>query len=84
NLVLTPESFAGLSNLGVILPVGICYAFDGRANGYSRGEGIVCLIIKPLKTTLMDVNPVRAIVRDTGVSSNDRTSSITRPRLNAW
>ncbi|KAF2792074.1 hypothetical protein K505DRAFT_376303 [Melanomma pulvis-pyrius CBS 109.77] len=79
NLILMPESSTSLSNSDVLSPDGKCYAFDERANGYSRGEGIACLVIKPLQLAMSHGDPIRAIIRGTGINSNGRTPAITRP-----
>ncbi|GLA95297.1 type I Iterative Polyketide synthase (PKS) [Aspergillus tubingensis] len=79
NLLFTPENTAGLSNLNFLSPDGICYAFDERANGYARGEGIACLVIKPLSAALSNQDPIRALIRGTGVNSDGRTPGISQP-----
>nr|WHF58361.1 polyketide synthase [Aspergillus sp.] len=83
NLIFTPENTAGLSNQNFLSPDGICYAFDERANGYSRGEGIACLVIKPLSAALRDNDPIRAVIRGTGVNSDGRTPGISQPNCDA-
>lgn len=60
-------------------PDGRCYAFDPRASGYGRGEGVAAIIIKPLSKALADGDTIRAVVRGTGVSSDGRTNGITLP-----
>ena len=68
-----------MSNIGFLSPDGRCYSFDHRANGYSRGEGVGTLIIKPLQAALEDGNTIRAIVRATGVNQDGRTPGMTLP-----
>lgn len=83
NLIFAPENTAGLSNLNFLSPDGKCYAFDERANGYARGEGIASLVIKPLSTAIQDGNTIRAIIRGTGVNSDGRTPGISQPSSEA-
>jgi acyl transferase domain-containing protein len=83
NLLFSPESTAGLSNLNFLSPDGKCYSFDERANGYARGEGIVSLVIKPLSTAIQDGDTIRALIRGTGVNSDGRTPGITQPSSEA-
>ena len=53
--------------------------FDQRANGYSRGEGIATLVVKPLSDAIEANDPIHAIVRNTGMNQDGRTPGITMP-----
>ncbi|RFU27072.1 hypothetical protein B7463_g9261, partial [Scytalidium lignicola] len=79
NVIEDPELFYRMSTLGFLSPDSKCYSFDHRANGYSRGEGVGTVIIKPLGAALRDGNTIRAIVRGTGINSDGRTPGITMP-----
>lgn len=63
---MTPESSIDLGNIGCLSPDGISYSFDHRANGYSRGEGIGVVVIKPLDKAIKDGDMIRAVIRATG------------------
>ncbi|MCJ1385264.1 hypothetical protein MMC17_008385 [Xylographa soralifera] len=52
NLMLSPNRFKILSSLGMLSPDGRSYAFNTRANGYGRGEGVVTVIIKRLRASV--------------------------------
>lgn len=60
-------------------PDGRCYAFDERANGYARGEGVAVLLLKRLDDALADGDTVRAIIRGTGCNQDGKTPGITMP-----
>lgn len=60
-------------------PNGRSYAFDSRANGYGRGEGIACLVLRPLKAALADSDPIRAIIRFSAANQDGQTPSLTVP-----
>jgi len=68
-----------LANLNCLSPDSICYSFDHRANGYSRGEGLGIVIIKLLSKALQDGDTIRAVVRATGANQDGRTAGITQP-----
>lgn len=60
--------------MGFLSADGICYSFDERANGYSRGEGFAALIIKPVSEAIRDGDTIRAIVRATRSNQNGLTN----------
>jgi acyl transferase domain-containing protein len=60
-------------------PEGRCYSFDDRAEGYGRGEGVGCIMLKPLEHALRDRDTIRAIVRNTGSNQDGKTPGITFP-----
>ena len=62
---------------------GKCYAWDSRANGYGRGEGVASIILKPLSDALRDGDRVHAVIRDTGLNQDGRTTTITSPSADA-
>ena len=57
--------------------------FDQRANGYSRGEGIGTLVIKPLSEALQANDPIYAVVKNTRTNQDGRTPGITMPSQDA-
>lgn len=70
----------GTGRLGVLSASGECRAFEDRADGYVRGEGVGALYLKRLVDAQRDGDLVRAIVRGAAVGSNGRRSgSITAP-----
>ena len=60
-------------------PDGVSYAFDSRANGYGRGEGVASIIIKTLDDALRDGDRIRAVIRETALNQDGKTSTITAP-----
>lgn len=84
NLILAPDtSMVHLSNLGFFSPDGICYAFDSRANGYAKGEGIGMVAIKRLADAVRDGDTIRAVIRATASNQDGRTPGITQPSKQA-
>ncbi|KAJ9316634.1 hypothetical protein DTO271D3_3141 [Paecilomyces variotii] len=83
NLLLNQDSFIGMSTMGVLGPDGRCFAWDARAQGFGRGEGVAALILKPLGAALRDGDHVHAIIRETGVNQDGNTPTISSPSLEA-
>lgn len=83
NLMLNPDVFKSFSSLGLLSPDGKSYAFDSRANGYGRGEGVTTLVIKRLTDALAAGDPIRAVIRETGLNQDGKTETITSPSESA-
>ncbi|RDL31106.1 uncharacterized protein BP5553_09895 [Venustampulla echinocandica] len=79
SLNINPDMYITLSNLGVLSPDGLSYSFDDRANGYGRGEGVAAIIVKRLEDAVKDGDPIRAIIRETGLNQDGKTTTITSP-----
>ncbi|KAF3392596.1 Compactin diketide synthase mokB [Penicillium rolfsii] len=79
NLILSHDFMSTMSMMRFLSPDGRCHTFDEKANGYSRGEAIACLILKPLVSALRDGDTIRAIIRGTGSNQDGRTPGITLP-----
>jgi acyl transferase domain-containing protein len=54
--------------------------FDKSADGLVTAEGYVVVIVKTLRRALADGNPVHAVIRGIGVSSDGRGKSLWAPR----
>ncbi|KAL8974141.1 MAG: hypothetical protein Q9197_001625 [Variospora fuerteventurae] len=78
-LFFNPEPMCAMSDMNFLSPDGISYAFDHRANGYSRGEGLGLVVIKPLSKAIKDGDTIRAVIRATGSNQDGRTPGITQP-----
>lgn len=79
NLLLGPDMFKIFSSLGMLSADGRCFAFDSRANGFGRGEGVATIVIKRLNDALACGDPVRAIIRETCLNEDGKTETITTP-----
>src|SRR5205085_3943437 len=79
NLLLAPYPFIGFSRASMLSRRGRCFAFDERADGYVRGEGGAVIIIKPLADALAANDPIRAVIRASGVNSDGRTIGLSLP-----
>ncbi|KAI0383706.1 hypothetical protein F5Y04DRAFT_269663 [Hypomontagnella monticulosa] len=83
SLLPSPELTTLLGNMGFLSPDSLCYSFDSRANGFSRGEGIIALVVKPLEEALRNGDVIRAVIRATGSNQDGRTPGLTQPSVEA-
>lgn len=79
NLIFKPEWTIATSKGGFLSPDGRCKAFDIKANGYVRSEGIGAILLKPLSQALKAGNRVYAVIRETAANQDGRTNGITVP-----
>ncbi|KAK3904486.1 hypothetical protein C8A05DRAFT_13641 [Staphylotrichum tortipilum] len=79
NLMFNPDMFVAMSSMTLISKDGKSYAFDSRANGYGRGEGSATLVLKRLDDALRDGDPIRAVIRESGLNQDGKTETITTP-----
>jgi acyl transferase domain-containing protein/cation diffusion facilitator CzcD-associated flavoprotein CzcO/enoyl-CoA hydratase/carnithine racemase/aryl carrier-like protein len=79
NLYLHPSNFAELSAARMLSPDGTCKSFGAGANGFVPGEGVGCLLLKPLSRALADGDRIHAVIRGTAVNHGGRTNGYTVP-----
>lgn len=59
-------------------------AFDSRATGgFGRGEGVGCVILKPLDDAIRDNDKIRAVIKNSGINQDGKTIGITMPNADA-
>jgi acyl transferase domain-containing protein/NADPH:quinone reductase-like Zn-dependent oxidoreductase/acyl carrier protein len=78
-MLLAPQSYIGFCAASMLSPNGRCHAFDARADGYVRAEGGGMVVLKPLGAALAAGDPIRAVIRGTGVNSDGRTPGLSLP-----
>ena len=83
NLMLGPDMNMWMSNLGFFSKDGLSKSFDASADGYGRGEGFAFVVLKPLETALRDGDVLRAVIRNTGVNQDGKTTGLTLPSSTA-
>ncbi len=79
NVVLTPNTYVSMSQAGMLSPDGKCFAFDRRGNGMVPGEAVVAVVLKRLSLARDGGDPIRAVIRGTGVNYDGRTNGLTAP-----
>jgi acyl transferase domain-containing protein len=70
NLILSPNFSIWLSKLNMLSSEGLSRSFAEGVDGYSRGEGIAAVILKPLADALRDGDTIRAVIKGTGVNQD--------------
>ncbi|KAF4632818.1 hypothetical protein G7Y89_g5307 [Cudoniella acicularis] len=83
SLLLNPEMFMYLSNQAFLSPDGKCKSFDESANGYGRGEGFGCVVLKRIDDAVSTGDPIRAVIRGTGSNQDGHTKGFTLPSADA-
>lgn len=83
NVILSPDIALTLSNLHMLSMDGLSRSFAEGTTGYGRGEGIAALILKRVDDALRDGDPIRAVIRGSGVNHDGHTKGITLPNSEA-
>ncbi|PNY26863.1 Polyketide synthase [Tolypocladium capitatum] len=80
SLHLQPDDSVAMSMLGIFNDHGKTFAFDHRAkSGFARGEGVGCLVLKPLDQALRDNDKIRSIIVNTGTNQDGKTVGLSTP-----
>ena len=83
NIILSPDIALTLANLHMLSMDGLSRSFADGTTGYGRGEGISTLVLKRYEDALLDGDPIRAVIRGTGVNQDGHTRGITVPNSEA-
>jgi acyl transferase domain-containing protein len=76
NLILIPQPSIGWSQANNLAPDGRCKAFDIRANGFIRSDGVGVVILKDFESALADGDPIYATIRGSAVNNDGRGSGL--------
>ncbi|HNN93691.1 MAG TPA: beta-ketoacyl synthase N-terminal-like domain-containing protein, partial [Pseudomonadota bacterium] len=79
NLMLSPYTSELLSKFGALSPRGRCRAFDAGADGFVRGEGGGCVVLKPLSRALIDGDRIYCVIRGSAVNNDGASNGLTAP-----
>lgn len=75
------SDYVMFSSLGALSPTGEARVFDRSADGIVLGEGAGCLVLKRLADAERDGDPIHAVLRGIGTSSDGRALGLTAPRV---
>lgn len=83
HLNILPDYFITMSTSGLFSDEGKSFAFDHRGSGFGRGEGVGCVVLKPLDEAIKSNDAVRAVIVGSGVNQDGKTKGITMPNGDA-
>ncbi|MDC0708552.1 SDR family NAD(P)-dependent oxidoreductase [Stigmatella sp. ncwal1] len=83
NLILHPSHHVGLGKMSMLSRNGTCRAFGEGADGFVPGEGVGCILLKPLADAIRDGDHIYGVIRGSAVNTNGKTSGYTVPSPNA-
>jgi acyl transferase domain-containing protein/acyl carrier protein len=78
-VLLDEAPYLFLSASQALSPDGRCRPFSDRANGFVPGEGVGCVVLKPLDRALADGDPIYAVVEGGAMNNDGHTLGITTP-----
>ncbi|MCS1407962.1 MAG: Polyketide synthase PksN [Verrucomicrobia subdivision 3 bacterium] len=79
NVMASPHVAVAASEAGMLSGDGRCKAFDSRADGYVRGEGVGVLWLKPLRRAVEDCDRIHGLIRGSAENHGGRAASPTAP-----
>ena len=79
DLLLDEKAYLFLSAAHALSPDGRCRTFDEKANGFVPGEGVGCVVLKPLAAALTDGDHVYAVIDGSAINNDGHTLGVTTP-----
>ncbi|KAL6719406.1 hypothetical protein ACLMJK_003646 [Lecanora helva] len=79
NILTNPYFYQNLKAGGFLSPTGPTKAFDSKADGYCRGEGVGLVVLKKLSTAEIEHDHILGVIGGSAVNQNSNSSAITVP-----
>ncbi|SOC15856.1 SDR family NAD(P)-dependent oxidoreductase [Stappia indica] len=79
NLYLHPSNYVELCASHMLSPSGRCHSFGAAADGFVPGEGVGCVLLKPLSRALADGDRIHAVIRGSAINHGGRANGYTVP-----
>ena len=81
NLLLSPAHYRYFCSIGALSPSGRSHSFDKRADGYTPGEGVAAVLLKPLEAAIQDGDRIHALIKGSAINHGGYTPSVTAPSM---
>lgn len=83
NIILRPDPFIVLSNLGQMSPENSVRSFGKNSNGYLRSEGVATIVLKRL-SDVSENDTIHAVIKNSAINFNGRGGlSISAPNIDS-
>lgn len=83
NLILLPDLSIYLRRVQALSATHECRTLDAAADGYVRGEGGACLMLRRLSDAISDGDRIVGVIRSSAVNHDGRSSGLTVPNRQA-
>lgn len=79
SVLVSPNSFSGLSKANMLSTTGGCRTYHDDADGYCRGEAVAMVVLKRLEDAEADNDNILGVIRGSTRTYSHTASSITHP-----
>ena len=83
NLTIDETKYKVLSTKNYLSSDGKCRSFGEGGDGYVPGEGVGCILLKPLSQAVKDGNHIEAVILSTGVNHGGKSTGYSVPNPKA-
>ncbi len=83
NMIVDPVRLVQFGRLGILSTSGKCVPFGSGADGTVLGEGVVSVVLRPLKEAEQRGDRIYAVIKGTGLSSGAGSVGFTAPNPTA-
>ncbi|WP_187653007.1 SDR family NAD(P)-dependent oxidoreductase [Xenorhabdus sp. PB62.4] len=83
NLYLHPSNYVDLCRFRMLSSDGYCRSFGEGGDGFVPGEGVGCVLLKPLAQAQADGDAIHAVILGSSINHGGRSNGYTVPNLQA-
>jgi acyl transferase domain-containing protein/SAM-dependent methyltransferase len=81
NVICHPTNTVAYYAAGMLSPSGSCRSFDSGADGMVRGEGVVSVFLKPMRSAVADGDNIHGVILGSATNHGGRAWSLTAPNI---